>query len=490
MTSSDDLLRRIEEFDIDGTPSPALPFAARLARENGWSLAFATRVVAEYKRFMYLAVSHGTVCPSEEVDQAWHLHLTYTRSYWTRFCADVLGRPVHHDPTRGGAAEGDKHLRMYADTLAAYRQVFGTEPPADVWPPAGERFGESAQHRVVNTARNWVVPKAPVHRGAAAVGLAVAVVAGVGCAGAMDPFQLVGADFLFALIPIMIAAILVGRVLRNILRTPNPQPGDEDLSLGWAETAYLAGGIPRLATAAITRLVAAGGARVDPDGRLVPLYPAPAGLGEVEAMVLTALPVDKTKTTMSALNTAVEQAARRDRLNLFKEGLLITPRQAVGNTALALVPLALVLALLAFPRLCAGMANGKPVGFLVATCVVGGLVGLFALIERTNRRTKRGDALMNALRAKHKAMMNDKTWSGNDTTALAVALFGTAVLVGSPLDAVGTWFPRRTQSPTTGCGSGCGTYIGCGGTSGSGGGGDGGGGGGCGSGCGGCGGGD
>jgi hypothetical protein len=116
----------IESFDIDGTASSALPFAARLAREHGWDRAYAERVIREYKRFVILAVS-GTepVCPSEDVDAAWHLHLTYTRSYWTRLCGEVLGRPLHHDPTAGGPAEARKHFDMYARTLVTYRETFG-----------------------------------------------------------------------------------------------------------------------------------------------------------------------------------------------------------------------------------------------------------------------------------------------------------------------------------------------------------------------------
>ncbi len=41
------LLARILAFDIDGG-EVALPFAARLARENGWSRSHAERVVEEY----------------------------------------------------------------------------------------------------------------------------------------------------------------------------------------------------------------------------------------------------------------------------------------------------------------------------------------------------------------------------------------------------------------------------------------------------------
>ncbi|QDU22057.1 glycine-rich domain-containing protein [Urbifossiella limnaea] len=84
------LLARVEAFDIGGPTNPALPFAARLAREHGWSRPYEDRVLHEYKRFAFLAAAgFGPVCPSEDVDAAWHLHLTYIRSYWTRFCGEV-----------------------------------------------------------------------------------------------------------------------------------------------------------------------------------------------------------------------------------------------------------------------------------------------------------------------------------------------------------------------------------------------------------------
>ena len=70
MTSPHDpLFRRIDEFAIDdGTP--ALTFADRLARENGWTKAYTERVLREYKRFVYLTqVADHLVVPSEEVDQ-------------------------------------------------------------------------------------------------------------------------------------------------------------------------------------------------------------------------------------------------------------------------------------------------------------------------------------------------------------------------------------------------------------------------------------
>ena len=58
------LWERIEVFDIDGGPAPALRFADRLARENSWSGPFAGRAVREYKRFVFLTGTAGRpVCP-------------------------------------------------------------------------------------------------------------------------------------------------------------------------------------------------------------------------------------------------------------------------------------------------------------------------------------------------------------------------------------------------------------------------------------------
>ena len=124
-----------------GPPDAALSFTARLARENRWSEAFAERVIEEYKRFCFLAVTAGhEVTPSDAVDQAWHLHLSYSRDYWQRFCPEVLGRGLHHGPTAGGGAEQARYFEQYARTLQSYDAAFGPAP-ADIWPDAGQRFG-------------------------------------------------------------------------------------------------------------------------------------------------------------------------------------------------------------------------------------------------------------------------------------------------------------------------------------------------------------
>ena len=96
------LWQKLNDFSFD-TPGAMLSFAGRLAHDNGWSHDYAERVVEEYRRFLFLAACAGhSVCPAEDVDQAWHLHLVHSRSYWEKLCGNVLGRPLHHAPSLGG----------------------------------------------------------------------------------------------------------------------------------------------------------------------------------------------------------------------------------------------------------------------------------------------------------------------------------------------------------------------------------------------------
>lgn len=154
-----DLWERVRAHRFDD-PAASLTFTARLARENGWRVGYASRVVDEYRRFAFLAVTAGcSMTPSEDVDQAWHLHLVYTRDYWGTFCEEVLRAPLHHGPTRGGASEADRYDVQYRRTVDAYARAFGADPPLDIWPDPSRRFGEDLSWRRVNLSRNWVIPK-------------------------------------------------------------------------------------------------------------------------------------------------------------------------------------------------------------------------------------------------------------------------------------------------------------------------------------------
>lgn len=148
----------ISTFAFDG-PDTNFTFAARLARENAWSTRYTERVIAEYRKFLFLCcVTQTGVTPSDPVDQAWHLHLTYTRSYWVDLCRNTLGRDLHHNPTKGGAEEGKKFNGMYSDSQTLYKQYFGETPPTDIWHGNEQRFSDIDFQRV-NQRTNWIIPK-------------------------------------------------------------------------------------------------------------------------------------------------------------------------------------------------------------------------------------------------------------------------------------------------------------------------------------------
>ena len=152
------LWEKVRTFRLDD-PQADFSFSSRLARENNWSLEFSLRVVFEYKRFMFLiCLADHPLTPSDEVDQVWHLHLLYTESYWTEFCEKTIGRKIQHGPTKGGKAEKDKFNDWYEATKDLYRQVFETDPPADIWPSKEIRFAHVHFSRV-NHHKNWILPK-------------------------------------------------------------------------------------------------------------------------------------------------------------------------------------------------------------------------------------------------------------------------------------------------------------------------------------------
>jgi hypothetical protein len=150
---------RIQSFAFD-PPDAKLTFAVRLARETGWTSAFADQAIREYRRFLYLAVRAGhPVTPSQEVDEVWHLHLMYTRHYWGVLCKDVLEHDLHHGPSLGGASEHARYHDLYDRTLDSYARIFGNEPPDGFWPSADQRFRPKPRAAAVDPTTHWIIPK-------------------------------------------------------------------------------------------------------------------------------------------------------------------------------------------------------------------------------------------------------------------------------------------------------------------------------------------
>jgi hypothetical protein len=127
-----EIWQNIAAFKLDDTDA-ARPFSKKLGEENKWSEELTLRIIAEYKKFLFLCVTLPKgASPSPLVDEAWHLHLTYTENYWDELCGKTLKMPLHHKPSKGGTSENHKHTEWYTETLVAYVQNFGL-PPQDIW---------------------------------------------------------------------------------------------------------------------------------------------------------------------------------------------------------------------------------------------------------------------------------------------------------------------------------------------------------------------
>lgn len=132
---NDPLWNRIADYKLDD-PEAQVPFSSKLAEEQQWTDEFTQSAIAEYKRFVYLClVSPNGASPSPIVDEVWHMHLTYTHSYWQDFCKNILRKDLHHHPSKGGGKEKDKHRKWFNQTLELYREVFGEQPPDEIWLP-------------------------------------------------------------------------------------------------------------------------------------------------------------------------------------------------------------------------------------------------------------------------------------------------------------------------------------------------------------------
>jgi len=191
-----DLYLRLQNYCLDA-PGGAVTFVAKLACEQGWSVAKSERVLGEYRLFLFLAMAAGhPVSPSRPVDLAWHQHLLDTRSYWQEFCPRVLGQPLHHTPSRGSEEERQRMWERYRRTLASYRTFFGEAPPADLWPAAVPPAAE-APAAVRMAAAPRPPRRVPNQWGILLASLVLALVLG-GCkAGYQNfPFSLNGPDFL------------------------------------------------------------------------------------------------------------------------------------------------------------------------------------------------------------------------------------------------------------------------------------------------------
>ncbi|MBD2092426.1 TIGR04222 domain-containing membrane protein [Microcoleus sp. FACHB-1515] len=477
-TQQIELYQRLQAFALDEAKAD-FPFSARLAHENNWSIAFAKRAIEEYKKFAFLAVIAGhPVTPSDQVDQVWHLHLTYTRSYWDEFCPQVLQMPLHHGPTKGGAQEQNKFNDLYARTIASYRTFFGT-PPADLWPAPHLRFGRDCRFVRLNTQQNWVIPKPDWSAlqqqfGSlpAAIGWIAIAVLLTSCTAATlpNPLNFVGWQFLLFYTIAVVSAFGVTWLWRSRVWRSTVESVESNLHP--YEVAYLASSAERAIATSIASLIQRQHLQpVEESGRVAVRTPLLATAHPLEAAVISSLEEDPDRPVW-ALRWRTESAAQAATAaiaqHLQQLTLLITNQQ-VRLLRLTMLPIAAVL-LLGIVKIGVGISRDKPVGYLMGLCWLTAMLG-WTLLELP-RSTPSGDRYLQTLR--EQVELRSLNPDDLDAFLLRFALDGRSVLAGSSLAALWQAAPQSTSTSLStdsgtaaGCGgAGCGGCGGCGGCSG------------------------
>lgn len=435
-----ELYKRIQAFALD-RPDSQLSFSQRLAKDNGWSSGYTQRAIEEYKKFIFLAVAAGhPVTPSDQIDQVWHLHLTYTRLYWQEFCPKILQTTLHHEPTRGGSSEQLKFGSWYSKTLESYEQFFGHIPPIDIWPKPKDRFGRDLHFIRINSQQSWVLSKPnltiflkPQLRKIGIftflVFLSLMITSCQIISQIPNPINFTGPEFLTFYIFLGVMGIALAAWLRFslcLVSTNTKQQPD----LNTYEIAFLAGGNHRLIMAAITSLVKQGYVEVlkekSPFGRTQDKLVV---TGKIDAI---ADPVEKAVAQdILATDGAIKQVFQKStgmkdsiRSRLEQLGLFLSDAQALKAQ---IYPSLIVVILLGIGlcKMAVGISRDKPVGLLLI-CIFGLLV-LGARFFVKPQRSRYGEIIFEDLRNR---LQHLKTANSSDSElVLAVAFFGATVLM-------------------------------------------------------------
>lgn len=396
-------------------------FSDRLACEQGWSPAQAAAAIEEYRRFCFLAVVEAEVmCPSHQVDMVWHLHMTYTRDYWTRWCGEVLQTPLHHEPSRGGPNELTLHRERYAQTLARYEAWFGA-PPIDCWPGTQQRFDRPGRYRAVDTTRVWLLPKprwTVPQLVMSGLGLGLASIA-----WAMEgsPLEWQGAEFLKLYALLMPASIILALIWRRLLR----DNGATDIvgEIAPDELAYLVAGPTRGFDATIASLLQQEAIGWDEGGKRFVVNGSGGGLSATESALRNIVAGDGRPEQVLKLGSRLFLETRQ---KLVRKGQLLDETAARRAAFLpALLP-ALVL-LFGAAKILVGLQRDRPVAFLVMLSLVM-LVVCAVLVFKRPERSRAGDRSVAEQRRRHARLVRAPMKS---ELPLAVALIGTAALSGT-----------------------------------------------------------
>jgi uncharacterized protein (TIGR04222 family) len=262
----------------------------------------------------------------------------------------------------------------------------------------------------------------------------------------MNPFAWTSVTFVLVYVLLFLLAFAGGPLIAAWLR-PDGRAlpvDDED------ELALLAGDTQRLTETVVARMLARGRAEIADDG--FHFEPAQAGDSDVERQLAkVGFTAD-----WETIHREAQYAAGRIEDSLVGRGLLMSREEAQRLSLLAALPL-FALCGLAGLKAAAGLLQGGSI-FPFVVIAVG--TGAFALmrVRANSHATRGGIAALEAARERWGRLMVAPTRA---ECGMAVALFGTSVLTGSPL--AGLHDARKTANNGGGGGCGGGGCSGCGG---------------------------
>lgn len=263
-----------------------------------------------------------------------------------------------------------------------------------------------------------------------------------------------GPDFLTFYAIMLATCVVLGLWLPAFLRPEGRLREIDDPE----ELAVLAGGAPRHTLVILTDLMVQNA--LQPSGKArITVARTSADTGQAGAAILRKVGAF----SLSDAARTISDHAAAIAADLARRGLLMDKSEWLQLRLFAIAPFALLL-VLGIYRQQAGAALGEPTGYLIAMMVV---TILFAALRwgTVGQRTRAGNQVLTNWVKRSSRL---KRAPQGHETALAVGLFGTGVLAGTPL----SHLHAMKQAGSGDAGSG----------------GDGDGGGGCGGGCGGCGG--
>lgn len=266
----------------------------------------------------------------------------------------------------------------------------------------------------------------------------------------MNPLDLGGGAFLALYLGLLAVAVAAGMVIPHAARPAGRRCRE---LRDPAALAVLAGGAARLAETVVARLLAAGALLIA--GKRFVVGGAAAGVtGKAERRVLALSQPMPWAAIAATLRPEVAPVEQR----LETAGLLFDGDAAAAMRWRQTVPYLALLAL-GVMKLAVGVWRERPVGFLVLLL---GVTAVLAVVRWAvlDRRTTAGVAMLTAARRRAERLRRAPT---RDELDLAVALFGTVVLLGSGWAGFHRLRSRPADGGGDGGGSDGGSDGGCGG---------------------------